>query len=921
MSKSILAPSLPQEPRSFVFPTVAAVAPIVMGVALWLFTQQVLGLLFGALGPVIAIGSFADSVWQARRLRRRERARFHRESDEAHGDIAVAHDEERRELDRSFPSATAIVGRAVTAGEGWARSGPPLVRIGLADQQSSLEIAGMPPASRSPTAEHIALEQFRAQASTLRAAPFAVEIATGIGVVGPPVLVAAVVRALCVQLAWQLRPDEWSIVASTGTGEWITRLPHEVSAGEGAAEVRFARRKGGAIVVAAASSATLLPIELDVVVHADAPWKVNRALAASTVDLVEIDRVSAAEALEWAETLAARARELSIGSGGGAVPAKVLFSSLDHSFTRATVSAGVRARVGVSSDGPFVIDLVADGPHAVIGGTTGSGKSELLISWVLAMAINHSPSELCFLLIDFKGGASFGPLGPLKHCVGLLTDLDPSTARRALLSLEAELRHRESVLATSGSPSIDSSHGLARLVIVVDEFATVAHHFPELANLFADIAARGRSLGMHLILCTQRPAGVVRDNVLANIAIRVSLRVHDRADSSAVIGVPDAAGLEKKLAGRALVILGDGAVRPVQWALTTHADIASIASAVENEPEPRRPWLDPLPAMVRPCDLSEAGEARAIGLLDLPHDQAQPTASWSPGRDGNVLILGSAGSGKTVAMSAIREGPAVRADPIAAWVAVVSALARVRGKESHPTVVAIDDIDVVLARLSPDHASALAEALIALCREGPARGTVTVLSALSLPSSLHSLASLSPSKLLLKLSDRNEHALAGGAIAQFDPKIPPGRGWWRGDSVQIALTEIPDAAAAPPPQSLSLASERTVAIVSSRTREFIETALSTHPNARIIEPADSANHLTVSSERAAPTLIVSDVEGWNSRWGSLAALTGVVPILFDECSVADFRSLTRSRELPPPLGPGELWLLSTDRTVTRGRVE
>ncbi|MFW8745594.1 FtsK/SpoIIIE domain-containing protein, partial [Mesorhizobium japonicum] len=187
---------------------------------------------------------------------------------------------------------------------------------------------------------------------------------------------------------------------------------------------------------------------------------------------------------------------------------------------RATPNRATRdlaAPIGRDADGPVIVDLVADGPHALVGGTTGSGKSELLVSWVLAMAHGRRPDEVAFLLVDFKGGAAFAPLAGLPHVVGILSDLDARLTRRAIESLRAELLRRERLLADAGVRSIDElpSGALARLVVVVDEFAAVVSGQPELHDVFADLAARGRSLGLHLVLCTQRPAGVVRDGVLA----------------------------------------------------------------------------------------------------------------------------------------------------------------------------------------------------------------------------------------------------------------------------------------------------------------------------------------------------------------------------------------------------------------------
>src|SRR5690606_29545738 len=142
---------------------------------------------------------------------------------------------------------------------------------------------------------------------------------------------------------------------------------------------------------------------------------------------------------------------------------------------------------------------------------------------------------------------------------------------------------------------IEQVASLPRLVIVVDEFAALLALDPELHALFADLAARGRSLGVHLVLCTQRPAGAVRDAVLANAELRISLRVNNRADSEAVIGTAAAAELPARPRGRAAVRLPGRPVQLVQVALASAQDAAVVAARWAGAPPPRRPWCEPLP--------------------------------------------------------------------------------------------------------------------------------------------------------------------------------------------------------------------------------------------------------------------------------------------------------------------------------------
>ena len=187
------------------------------------------------------------------------------------------------------------------------------------------------------------------------------------------------------------------------------------------------------------------------------------------------------------------------------------------------------------------IDLVRDGPHGLIAGTTGAGKSELLRTLVVALAAEVSPDHLSFVLIDFKGGATFDTCARLPHTVGVVTDLDEGLAERALVSLDAEIRRRERLLRGVCADDLavyrrNATDALARLVVVVDEFATLANELPDFLTALVGIAQRGRSLGVHLLLATQRPAGVVTDDIRANTNLRLALRVHDRSDALDVVG-------------------------------------------------------------------------------------------------------------------------------------------------------------------------------------------------------------------------------------------------------------------------------------------------------------------------------------------------------------------------------------------------
>ncbi|BDZ39629.1 FtsK/SpoIIIE domain-containing protein [Microbacterium suwonense] len=365
----------------------------------------------------------------------------------------------------------------------------------------------------------------------------------------------------------------------------------------------------------------------------------------------------------------------------------------------------LRAVFGHAGSEPFALDLRADGPHALVGGTTGAGKSEFLQSWVLAMATAHSPDRLTFLFVDYKGGSAFAACTDLPHSVGLVTDLSPAMVRRALTSLRAELRYREHLLNAAGAKDLVTleKRGDANcppsLIIIVDEFAALVQEVPEFVDGVVDVAQRGRSLGLHLVLATQRPNGVIKDNLRANTNLRIALRMADAEDSADILGDKMAAYFDPSVPGRGAVKRGPGRITAFQtgyaggrttneppepridveeldfgshtvWEAPALAaapapagehDITRIvrtvveASEAAGIPRPRRPWLDELAEIYRFELLPNprTDELLPIGVVDDPAAQAQPTTHYRPDEDGNLAIFGAGGSGKSTALRTI----------------------------------------------------------------------------------------------------------------------------------------------------------------------------------------------------------------------------------------------------------------------------
>lgn len=511
----------------------------------------------------------------------------------------------------------------------------------------------------------------------------------------------------------------------------------------------------------------------------------------------------------WQAVLAACGQDTSATAAHGKPPTQVLIEEVAGEPDREVIArrwadsqpGSLPAVLGVGGDGPLRADLVADGPHALLAGTTGSGKSELLTAWLLQLALGLPPQRLSLVLVDYKGGAAFGPLAALPHTAGVLTDLDPAATQRALSSLEAEVHRRERLLLAHGAKDLASlPERLAppRLVVVVDEFATLAVEHSDVLETLVRVAAQGRSLGIHLVLATQRPSGVVSPAIRANTTLRVCLRVLDAADSRDVLGHNGAAHLERH-PGRVLVT-GAGQVDPgplqAPWCSSPeHLTwiVEEIQAAARGAQRPWRPWAEPLPghigrdeALALPDLLAPPGPATGVllGLTDLPERQGLGTWWWDPAEP--LLVLGAAASGRTTtldsaclgaaaagwgvhlcgaasAMSALKEGaPGVGTivgaeDPrrlARLW--RLAAAGQLRG-----CVLRLDDVDALLPAideaLGPGEGMMLLEALV---RAAPATGTALVVGG---PLALASARWATPMRrrLILGASQPTQAALAG----------------------------------------------------------------------------------------------------------------------------------------------------------------
>ncbi|MEO3933855.1 FtsK/SpoIIIE domain-containing protein [Micrococcaceae bacterium Sec7.4] len=359
-------------------------------------------------------------------------------------------------------------------------------------------------------------------------------------------------------------------------------------------------------------------------------------------------------------------------------------------WTASAFARGLPVTIGIGRSGPLPLDLQTDGPHFLVAGTTGSGKSALLRTLAAGLAAAHPPERVNLLFIDFKGGSGLRPLAGLPHCVGLLTDLDLDEMARTLVSLRAEVRRREELLAAYGAADLPGYESLGpvgqplpHLVIIIDEFRMLVDEAPEALAELMRVAAIGRSLGIHLIMATQRPQGAVSADIRANVTSCIALRVQSELESIDIINSRLAAAIPITRPGRAYLVRGNEAPEefqtatvtpplqempgsptvmeameflngapagpfpdqadgttppPSQAALTRLTEAVAAVWEATGSGKPRRPVAEPLPGSV-PFPADGCRNWIRLGLLDLPGEQRVAEFGWHPGTDGHLGLI------------------------------------------------------------------------------------------------------------------------------------------------------------------------------------------------------------------------------------------------------------------------------------------
>lgn len=709
--RDLALPAQPHRQHSSRMPVLAALAPLLGGIAMFALTKSPYSLILVVLSPLTLAATWLDSRFVSGREYRRQLAAYRQSVRKLADELADQQQRERAVRQQANPGSSTVLWNRRPEHQTFLE-----LRFGAG---TDLSLTAIPAAERGELPDDIwaQIVDLQERFETISDVPVLEKLSSAgaIGVTGSAGLAEEALRALIVHVATSHSPADVVVAAfcephQLSGWSWLKWLPHTASPHSPISGDHLASTADGAqqlttrleevlgerskspthgqarshlpagerpirhhheaaappehspVVIAVVignpgvdparlvhiaeagpdadmhvlwlgESAQALPAACRTWLHIDDDLTaaLHRVRSASSIPVTRLDRLDAHHATQIARALAplvdsgalvvdetdlpARVRLSEIGDTDLSEPLAIerrwkandsLMSGWGAGGTRAqalNADSGLNARLGVGTNGPFALDLREQGPHALVAGTTGSGKSEFLQTWIMAMAAEYAPDRLTFLLVDYKGGAAFAECVGLPHTVGLVTDLDPHLVQRTLISLRAELTRREHLFNAVGAKDLRGMERLRdprtppTLVIVVDEFAALVADVPEFVTGIVDIAARGRSLGVQLILATQRPSGVVNDNLRANANLRVALRMADEQDSTDVLGIPDAAHFSASTPGRAAVRVGPGRVQHFQTAylgapMILGREAAQITIA-ELPFQTARQWLQP----------------------------------------------------------------------------------------------------------------------------------------------------------------------------------------------------------------------------------------------------------------------------------------------------------------------------------------
>lgn len=792
-------PREPNAPRKQPFSLVMLLGPLVMGASMYMFTRRLMTLTFMFLSPIMMIANRFASRSHIRKQYRHAVVKYDETKRlvEAAAFKALLEEHQLRRADHPDPAEVMLRATGPRAALWERRPTDPdwlVLRVGTADQRSEIEITQPDRASYEEpfrwTAPDVPV--------TVPLPDLGVVGICGSErrkVAGWMVSQCGVLHSPAeLQLALMLDPEQAE--ASSKAWQWACWLPHirlpEGKGGrlwvaeEGSVVVRQvggllalieerkesrdkqfpavvvvldgaralrrvpgmiqALREGpgvGVLFLCLDSERVALPEECRAVLDAQLPLATLSITDKEEIEQVSLDLPVEGWYLQVSRSLAPY-RDAAAAGAEGAIPRSSRFLEIINMLEPSAQEVlnrwdgeaqTTKAVIGEDAEGLFVLDIRADGPHALVAGTTGSGKSELLQTLIASLCVGNTPEAMTFVLVDYKGGAAFKDCARLPHTVGMVTDLDGHLTSRALESLGAELRRREHMLAAADAKDIEDymaargpdDEPMPRLMLIIDEFAAMVAELPDFVTGLVDIARRGRSLGVHLVLATQRPAGVVSAEIKSNTNLRIALRVTDESDSQDVVESSASAYIPPSIPGRAHARLGHGRLLPFQAArvggrprgamtavgprvepldlgglsrpaptgvtaeedVSVPTDLAVLvnamleARALTGLPAPHRPWLDPLPELLVQDTLmpgrqagprsAEAGGAAApadgylppllLGLEDLPAMQEQRPMTWDYTRAGHLGIAGAPRTGRSSVLRLLAAEVARTASP------------------------------------------------------------------------------------------------------------------------------------------------------------------------------------------------------------------------------------------------------------------
>lgn len=620
-----------------------------------------------------SVGMWIGQRRRARRSSRRALARWHAHRDALLVECQASADQQRRALDRLHPAARQL-GALVAMGAAFERrldDGDALtVAVGTATVPALVRIVrtSAPLADYDPAVERLAAEAVRDTAS-LDAAPVSVALrdAGVLALHGTPAQAVPVARAITAQLAVLHAPDDLALggcVVDPTRWSWAAQLPHCRGTPRAA---RFGA-DGTALAAWLAEPSDQLRVALVEEYKPGACPVLDRALGESR-NFAVVTGTGPMPARCGALFDLARSR-LTAGKTQRVVDRpETLTSQAASTLGTAVVAAAIRPQsarpelralltderpplqvpIGVTSaELPVFVDFRqaadgGDGPHGLLVGATGSGKSVALQTVVAGLTTRHAPSELNLLLVDFKGGAAFDRFAGLPHVAGMVTNLEHDTnlLDRVRTSLDAELQRRQRC-ARAG-------RRLPTLVVVLDEAGELLHAAPEFVDPLVRIGRIGRSLGVHLLLATQRWDDGKLRALDAHLRLRLCLRTFTPDDSRAVLGDDAATRLPPRPGAAWLAVDGRRQRLDVLRAPTDLPIVAGPAAAPI--------WLPPLPD--RLTEVTTPGEPRrprtaTIGRRDLPAEQRQPPLHVDlDGPGGHLAVVGGPRSGVSTALRTI----------------------------------------------------------------------------------------------------------------------------------------------------------------------------------------------------------------------------------------------------------------------------